>query len=699
MDVTCDRCGTDYEFEEALVSTRGTTVKCTQCGHLFKVYKPTGASDPRAGWMVRRLDGSSQRLPSLADLTRLIGEGALGREDELSRTGKAWKRLGEIAELRAYFERAQAAGLSRARRVSPLGPRAELPAPAGDVGVAAVPLSQPAATVASSGSGSQPEAASPAAFDAVSTKGLYDSQRSIPRPAPRLRRESPFDAQRPVAAVSVQAARTSAGPAREEAAARSPSAPVAAPGGTPPSDGEADDGSQPGDSDPTQIHPGPFRVPAPSPAEPAPAYEPYVRSKGNWPIWPFVVGSAVLVVGWLAWPALLRFAPQPALTRVDPAVQYLERADALFASHRVARFAEAAFEYTKAIGLHESDPHIRSTISRVHAVWAQELLFQAADLEREIGANPDPKARTLVFALGREALWLGEQAKHHGEQAARKSPGNREAEVALADALRLTNNLVGARSELDRPNEGQDSPSGESLRVAALLAIAEAGGDLRAGVALASQAVERDPDLIRARLLLARCLFAASDPTAARQQLHAVMTIDRNHPGVHEIEAGQDAARAAPASTPSTVSAAHAPDPPALEPEEEQRGFEDLNHEAYIARARKQLESGHVGLAKRTFEQALFIRPSSAEAHAGLGFVALETNRLKVAIAHFLEAKRAGSPEAYIGLGEVYRRSNRQKEALKAYSNYISEFPQGPQLSIARAQLEQLSEDAGAGKK
>jgi predicted Zn finger-like uncharacterized protein len=38
MDVTCDRCGTEYEFEEALVSTRGTTVKCTHCGHLFNVY-------------------------------------------------------------------------------------------------------------------------------------------------------------------------------------------------------------------------------------------------------------------------------------------------------------------------------------------------------------------------------------------------------------------------------------------------------------------------------------------------------------------------------------------------------------------------------------------------------------------------------------------------------------------------------------
>ena len=106
MDVTCDRCGTDYEFEEALVSTRGTTVKCTQCGHLFKVYKPQApveASGEKHPWTVRAADGSSHRLSSLSDLTRLIGEGVFTRQDEVSRTGKAWKRLGDIDELKGFF--------------------------------------------------------------------------------------------------------------------------------------------------------------------------------------------------------------------------------------------------------------------------------------------------------------------------------------------------------------------------------------------------------------------------------------------------------------------------------------------------------------------------------------------------------------------------------------------------------------------
>ena len=37
MDVQCERCKTEYEFDDALVSGRGTTVRCTNCGHQFKV--------------------------------------------------------------------------------------------------------------------------------------------------------------------------------------------------------------------------------------------------------------------------------------------------------------------------------------------------------------------------------------------------------------------------------------------------------------------------------------------------------------------------------------------------------------------------------------------------------------------------------------------------------------------------------------
>src|SRR5262245_54057504 len=39
MDVRCERCLTVYEFDDSQVGESGVTVKCTQCGNLFKVKK------------------------------------------------------------------------------------------------------------------------------------------------------------------------------------------------------------------------------------------------------------------------------------------------------------------------------------------------------------------------------------------------------------------------------------------------------------------------------------------------------------------------------------------------------------------------------------------------------------------------------------------------------------------------------------
>ena len=121
MDVTCERCGTEYDFDETLVSERGTTVKCTNCGHLFKVFRPGAAAAeaepgaPRA-WSIRRRDGATETLGTLRELQRRITEGALDEEDLISRSGEGWKRLGDIAELETFFQAARAASVQAPRR-------------------------------------------------------------------------------------------------------------------------------------------------------------------------------------------------------------------------------------------------------------------------------------------------------------------------------------------------------------------------------------------------------------------------------------------------------------------------------------------------------------------------------------------------------------------------------------------------------
>ncbi|MBK8252991.1 MAG: zinc-ribbon domain-containing protein [Polyangiaceae bacterium] len=105
MDVTCERCGTEYDFDDALVSERGTTVKCTNCGAQFRVYRPVPAAGPER-WVVRTVDGRELIFSALRELQAAISTGVVGREDVLSRGGGRPRRLGSIAELEPFFKQA-----------------------------------------------------------------------------------------------------------------------------------------------------------------------------------------------------------------------------------------------------------------------------------------------------------------------------------------------------------------------------------------------------------------------------------------------------------------------------------------------------------------------------------------------------------------------------------------------------------------
>lgn len=106
MDVTCPRCQTDYEFDDALVSERGTTVKCTNCGHQFRVFRPRSSSPSAASpeiWRIERREGEPLELRSLVELQRAIRAGRVGRADLLRRGDGPPRRVGDIPELEPFF--------------------------------------------------------------------------------------------------------------------------------------------------------------------------------------------------------------------------------------------------------------------------------------------------------------------------------------------------------------------------------------------------------------------------------------------------------------------------------------------------------------------------------------------------------------------------------------------------------------------
>ena len=103
MEVLCERCQTEYDFDDALVSERGTTVKCTNCGHQFRIFRPKSVSAPPERWVVRTMDGRDLVFTSLRDLQRAITRGQVDRSDTLMRGGLPARALSSIAELGPFF--------------------------------------------------------------------------------------------------------------------------------------------------------------------------------------------------------------------------------------------------------------------------------------------------------------------------------------------------------------------------------------------------------------------------------------------------------------------------------------------------------------------------------------------------------------------------------------------------------------------
>lgn len=138
MDVSCPRCKTEYEFDDARVPDSGVTVKCTSCNHVFRVRKKsapsasaiaaaaitapaappvqrvsdetipakavTGLQPAVREWKVRQPSGNIFSFKELTTLQKWIVERKVSRDDEISLTGEAWKRLGNIAELASFFQ-------------------------------------------------------------------------------------------------------------------------------------------------------------------------------------------------------------------------------------------------------------------------------------------------------------------------------------------------------------------------------------------------------------------------------------------------------------------------------------------------------------------------------------------------------------------------------------------------------------------
>jgi predicted Zn finger-like uncharacterized protein len=146
MDVRCDRCQTEYELDDESVAGAGASVQCTTCGHTFVVSRagsvtmsttppsglghsdvtapsmrlpqtspgmsgapsssasPSSASPAVPEWVLATEEGQTHRLRDLTTLQKWVVERRVSRADRVSYRGGAWRPLGDVEELRPFFD-------------------------------------------------------------------------------------------------------------------------------------------------------------------------------------------------------------------------------------------------------------------------------------------------------------------------------------------------------------------------------------------------------------------------------------------------------------------------------------------------------------------------------------------------------------------------------------------------------------------
>ena len=130
--IRCTKCSTEFALDPSQVGAEGVTLRCSVCSHMFHAEPDPGAAAPP--WRVQTADGMRFTVADLRRVLEQAEDGRLRPDDQVSRTGDTWIRLGEMPEFSSLFIGAE--GLPRVFRAVESSPAGDLgPPPAFGAGV------------------------------------------------------------------------------------------------------------------------------------------------------------------------------------------------------------------------------------------------------------------------------------------------------------------------------------------------------------------------------------------------------------------------------------------------------------------------------------------------------------------------------------------------------------------------------------
>ncbi|MEW5851694.1 MAG: zinc-ribbon domain-containing protein [Myxococcota bacterium] len=726
MDVRCEQCGTEYEFDDDRLGSEAVTVKCATCGHVFKVRKEDGGSRPVAApagaparqkssnWMVRQPNGNIFTFKELTTLQKWIVERKVTRDDEISKSGETWKRLGNIAELASFFQAVDTPAV--------VPTVAAPPAPATPAPPMAMPPTVPPGYSTGMPPGYLPSQLTPAgAFPAP--LGAVPGVPGMPPVPGAVYPGYPPGAVPPYAPPGYPAmypvpgypypAVPPPGGAESTGSYPAPAAPVAIPIPTPV--------ATPGAISPSgSLTPPRATVPAelsgPNPAldDDDPVAE-WQRGQRRRAVLIGVALSAVVVgVGgyFLVPPELVQQAQAGlGLARPPAAVAAFEAArkswlrSAVVDLESARQNADAALaaspRWGDALALKSLTESLLGTALGEEKA---ELSARLAGLTKATGGTvtegtPDAaEAKALKERLDKTQAAELEHFKAAFElakEALGAAPNDYLPNTAVAAYYVSRRVAKEAQPYLDRARSLR--PAGDPFLP---IILAEARGLDAGGRALAANDLEallrENQDALVARWRLAALLEADGKLPEAGVQAELLLKDNAGHERAKAILAKARAAAAPPPAAqqaPQPVPAEEKPKEPAPEEapkptadKEKDKDAKPMTFDRALSLADKARDRGQTQKALALYLKANELSPDRAEPHVGLGWCYIDQEKMAAALGEFDRALQLNSryAEAHLGLGEVHKFRGDKQNAIKHYKRYLDILPNGPDADVAR---------------
>jgi tetratricopeptide (TPR) repeat protein len=377
-----------------------------------------------------------------------------------------------------------------------------------------------------------------------------------------------------------------------------------------------------------------------------------------------------------------------------------------------------------------SYPDANGALAELYMVWAEhyrdayDLLSAEVKTKAESGNTDEAKKlNDKAKAVSAEVKKKLDAAQEQLNALKAIETSSLAADRAALDYARLVNDAKQANAAVETLKPQTDPET--QAHVAAWLATDPA----QRGTAETSltDAIQNEPNFIRARWWLASLHIALGNTAAATSDLQALLKLAPGHEEAAEaLKKLQQAAQPVTAvasdngsnGTPAPATPETKPKEAASEkgstaesgtatPEKKDRHAKEprkgsdesasssapMDPDKLIDQAGHLLDKGKPAAALEVYDRVLAVKPTLTDALYGKGVALYNMGRTTDAITAFLKTLEVNArfSDAIIGVAEAYKKNHDNKSAVKYYEKYLDVFPGGPQAGAARANIRALS--------